>query len=334
MPSVVYSVVGEAVSTPNYNNLVHVCSVLKYLAFLGASTAFYSSDAAARDWAKRYFILKEFQIVGVQVPDVTADSGVKGVCEILLRAFPAGSFPARPANPKVIDMVLFPDNAPGDSDFVLSFYGDNDPAVFTGVVATNVISPLPAEVALAHRNYVVGKCVVFLGTDPLGRSAGIVSEIVSGGNTASSVTFPSSVMFWDNLVSAEVVLASAGVPALTAVTMGIPTLLVANSAAEDANIQMIVPTGLQGWEYLGLLSSLTNKQVGDQVKDLLLTTQIAQVRRSTLSAHGLLRQREQGVRRIAEWIMRYHVGTKRVVVPLQSYPQWPFTATAPDPGKV
>jgi len=158
--------------------------------------------------------------------------------------------------------------------------------------------------------------------------------------TASVVSFPSSVEFWKDVSSASVLVASAGIPHLIGIAMGIPTLMVTNTAQEHANISSIVPLSLRGWEYLGYLGNLTDNQVGTAARLLLSGARdgfdgnISKARRLAMGAHGLLRGQEQGVRRIAEWIVRRLVGTSVAVSPLQSYPLWPNTGAMPAPGKV
>jgi len=106
---------------------------------------------------------------------------------------------------------------------------------------------------------------------------------------------------------------------------------VTNTATEDANIQSIVPLALRGWEYLGYLPSLTDVQVAEAARQLML---FDRAKNYAQSAHGLLRGQEQGVRRIAEWIVRTHIGTIAPVSPLQSFSQWPNVGPTPAPGKI
>ena len=158
--------------------------------------------------------------------------------------------------------------------------------------------------------------------------------------TSSVVSFPSSVMFWQDVATASVLVASAGIPHLIGTSMGIPTLMVTNTAQEHANISAIVPLSLRGWEYLGYLGNLTDNQVGTAARLLLTGARdgfdgnVSKARRLAMGAHGLLRGQEQGVRRISEWIARDVLGAGSRQLPWGPWGLWPNLRLAPNPGKV
>jgi hypothetical protein len=150
--------------------------------------------------------------------------------------------------------------------------------------------------------------------------------------SAVQARIPDSVDFWNELRTADVLLASAGIPHLSGVVLGVPTLLATNNAAEEARISGIVPLNERGWEHVGTLPALTDLQVADAVRALLSTDAANRAKRLAMSAQGYLRSQSQGVRWIAEWIYRQHVGTIARVNPLVSSPQWPNVSAAPQTG--
>jgi hypothetical protein len=233
-------------------------------------------------------------------------------------------------------MTIFATDLPSDDDFGLAFYDGLMPIADRRHV--NVISPLPVEIGPRFRSIVPKKVTVFLGTDPLNRTAGLVSTIAGSGITTDGITLPLPVDFWSGLMSADTAVCSPGIPALTATALGIPTQIVANTAQEDANMQSIITHGPQGWDYRGMLSGLTNANVRDTVRGLVNGTGVGAApdpvsRQLALSALGAGSRRKTGVRRIAEWIVRSLVGTNRKLVPLYSFPAWPNHEYAfPDPG--
>ena len=314
------SLVGQASSAgANLNNTVHVASVLKYCSFLGMSIAMdVQGDPVAAQW-----------VSGYGVPLISDPSDVTN-CEVLLRGFGSpGAFPARPLLPRVVDMVFDAADSPGDADHVLSFYT----GTAGGKTSRGVLSPLPREISDVVRAVVSKHAVVFLGQDPGARTAGIVAAIDGGGFTASGFTIPATLDFWNAVVTADVLVASGGIPALVGGALGIPTLMVTNNAAEDARVQSLIPLGQQSWEYIGTLPSLTNAQVRTEARDLMGAGAVDKARRYAMSAHGLLRLQEQGVRRISEWVYRFLVGSSALVVPLQTSPQWPHLDAVPQASR-
>jgi hypothetical protein len=148
--------------------------------------------------------------------------------------------------------------------------------------------------------------------------------------TASYVKLPEDADFWTKLSPAEVLLASAGIPHLSGVVIGAPTLLVTNNPAEESRIVPIVPLNERGWDHIGSLTALTDVEVADRVRDLMLDINVAQ--RLAMSAQGYLRSQSSGVRWIAEWIYRQKTGTVRKIAPLVSLPQWPNVDPVPQTG--
>ncbi len=314
------SVLFQTTDSLNINNVVHCGSLARACEFLGVSAGVHSpglTDASLR-WLGAY---------GARLHDSAVED-----CEVLFRAFGIGSFPPRPAAPRqlVVDMALFASWLSGDADYGLAFYDGGAGAADS--VMVNVVAPLPQELGPVFRNVTSKKAVVFLGTDPLGRGPGIADAIAGLGHTASAISLPDPPDFWTELMTADVAVCSPGVPHLTATCLGVPTIVVANVAEEDLNMLEVQRHGLQGWEYIGPLSSLSDAQVRTQARDLMRDLDADTAKRYAMSALGLATQRKVGTRRISEWIARSLIGTRELAEPLFSFPVWPNRRAIPNPG--
>jgi hypothetical protein len=158
----------------NLNNVVHCGAIAKACEFLGVSAGVHRDGLSETSihWLQDY---------GVRLHDSSVDEA-----EVLLRAFGLGAFPARPAPPRplVVDVALFASWFPGDQDYGLAFYD----GVFSFLpnVSVDIVAPLPQELGPLFRSIVPRKVVVFLGTDPLARAAGLATS--ASGQRAARVT--------------------------------------------------------------------------------------------------------------------------------------------------
>ncbi len=155
----------------------------------------------------------------------------------------------------------------------------------------------------------------------------VAIDPVASPYTSSVVGF-SPYDFWEGLRSADIAVCSPGIPHLTAAALGIPSVVVANTALEDTNFTQVLQHGFQGCKYIGPLASLSDEAVADEAISLVddLT------RKHAFSAIGLLGHRKTGVRRISEWIVRDLVGSIQKQSPLFSFPVWPNVGPIPNPG--
>lgn len=314
------SIIGQAsTANENINGTVYLCAILKYCAFLNISVLFDPvGDSNAALYAQYYGI-----------PIVRSGD----TSEILIRSFLTPThFPQKPVNTYVVDVVFKELDSPvgGNApNWVLSFTAPS--SLFpSGPNRTLGVRPaMPPEFITTPRAMVDKQAVIFLGTDPNNRLAGIVAATNGGGFTAVSVKLPITTNFWDIVKTAQVLVASEGAPQYTGMALGIPTIVVANDATEDAHVLSEIPLGQLGWEYLGTLAANNDAAVSSAAKTLMATTDTIKIKRIAMSAHAIHSEINDGVRFVAEWLAGFLIGTDASRTLDFNYRVWPDTAPHP-----
>jgi hypothetical protein len=254
--------------------------------------------------------------------DVMSSAGYEH--EVVVRNFAPGSWPARLPQGVHIDLAVDEANSSGEADYVLSLIG---PPAGGAEAFGGAVTPLPPELRNTLRTAVPGKVGVCLDLDPDGRLVSLVAALTGGAITsAEGISLRAdltgtnvfySPLFWERYATCDVLVTSGMAPALVAGAMGIPVLAVANNALQETRLLAGIAAGRRYYNYLGLLTSLTNAQIADHVRNMLdynpiptpsssiANRQTAQwARMAAMHASGLHDVTTSGSFRVAEWIQQ------------------------------
>ena len=314
-----YSVIcqGDSSDASNINRAIWLSVITKRMNRLGFSTRLSMTGTPGIEWARAYGITPFFLPAGDDIRD----------CEVLFRAFSPGNWPPRPGlphQPHVVDFAFRPSDGSGDSDHVIAIYPNDPPGAFDArTIFDSALAPIPDEVYETRRGRIPKHAVVFLGTDPNDRLSGVVSAIAGGGYTASGVLLPSDPtpatvdlirepLFWLELRKADVAVCSPGALHQTAGALGVPVMVLANTAGEDSRMLSAMKTGLEHVEYLGLITSITDAQIQTAVRGLMNTLDAAaDAKRRAMGIAGRVVVTSDGTMRICSWITRALLGAGR-----------------------
>jgi hypothetical protein len=169
-----YSVILQADSSAagNVNRAMWASFLARRLDSRGYKVALQITGDPGRIWAEAYGMFPLFLPAG-EPPEN---------CEVLFRLFAPGQWPARPGTPPhaphVIDFAFNPSGASGDADHILALYADTMPAtILPRLITDHILAPIPEEVYVIRRDRVLRQIVVFLGTDPNNRTAGLLTAL-------------------------------------------------------------------------------------------------------------------------------------------------------------
>jgi hypothetical protein len=234
-----------------------------------------------------------------------------------------------------IDLAVNEANSSGEADHMLSLIGPptNGAGAFGGAV-----TPLPPELRNTLRTGAPGKVGVCLDLDPNNRLVSLVAALTGGAITSAEgislradLTGPGvlySPRFWERYATCDIIVASGAVPTLVAGALGIPVLSVANSPLQGDRLVQGIAAGRRYYNYLGLLTSLTNNEIRNAVRDILdydplsgsLSKTLAWTRIAAMHASGLLDVTTSGSYRVVEWIVnRFILGRDTHPAPTPIY---------------
>ncbi len=298
-PTVVFQVY-SALGGDGIDMAIAAAAIVKVLVRAGISAKTWNSSEYGRLWAANY---------GVE--EATDDEVEE--CKVLIRHWPSDQWPTRPTGPlTVVDFVRYPDDRSRAADYTVAF--ERDGSDFPGLIAWDVLFPLPIEVNQVVKETVPDVVVIHLGQDTGNRLEGIRSAIHGhAGMSAIGLRYPGAVdqMWirptaapWEYMASGEVAVVTPEFPARMAAAMRIPAVLVAMTSGEGVRAEELVTRGKSSFLYLGFLSGLTNNQVRNAVRDLRNDDGLRRVARLA----GSEERADQGVKRVADWIARELVG--------------------------
>lgn len=301
VPSVVFQVYSEQ-NGFGVDMAIAAAAVVRVLNDLGISAVIENEGSPGTVYSVMY---------GVPI----AAEGDSDSCEVLIRAWPADSWPLRPNGVRtVVDFVRYPDDRSRAADFTVALEDDGTDPDTPGLIRWDVLFPLPIEVNQVTKEIVESTILIHLGQDVGDRLVALRAAIHGfDGMSALGLRYPdgdesagivATATPWEFMASGDVAIATADFPVRLTAALRIPTVLVAETPEQEPRCLELTSRGHNSFLYLGMISGMSDATIRDAARDLRNDETLKRV----LRLGGNDQRWAQGIKRFADWVGRELVG--------------------------